>query len=53
MTTLMALLPVAISGLIGAIVGFYFAHKEREKRLAILRQREYEQPSLFVQTSVR
>ena len=32
MTTLMALLPVAISALIGAIVGFRYARKEREER---------------------
>jgi hypothetical protein len=31
MTTLLALLPVAISGLIGVIVGFKFARIEREQ----------------------
>jgi len=32
MTTLMALLPVAISGLIGIVTGLYFANKEHEQR---------------------
>lgn len=32
MTTLMALLPVAISALIGALAGFRYARKERAKR---------------------
>jgi len=53
-TTLMALLPVAISGLVGAIVGFYFARKERKHRLSVMREREYEQPSLpFAHTAIR
>jgi hypothetical protein len=32
MTTLIALLPVAISAFIGVLVGFRYARKERERR---------------------
>lgn len=48
MTSLMIFLPVAICGLIGAIVGFHFAAVERS-RMRALRQRqhlEYPEPYL-------
>lgn len=35
MTTLVELLPVAISGLIGVIAGFYFARKEHARNVML------------------
>lgn len=40
MTTLMALLPVAISGLVGVLVGFHYANKERHEAEEIAKQHE-------------
>jgi hypothetical protein len=51
MTTLMALLPVAISGLVGAIAGFHYATKERERHeaeLAKRRERQYEETQQYL-----
>jgi hypothetical protein len=53
MTTLMALLPVAISALIGAIVGFHYARKEHERRGSAHREQEDTQQHLPFMTASR
>jgi hypothetical protein len=53
MTTLVALLPAAICGLIGAIVGFYYARKEHEcvERKKAESDKQADEPYLpFVET---
>ena len=45
MTTLIALLPVAISGLIGVVTGFYFAKKEHEQREKLAESEKSKQSS--------
>lgn len=39
MNTLLGLLPIAIAGLVGAIVGFYYAKKERVETRSMPRNR--------------
>jgi hypothetical protein len=49
MTTLMALLPVAISGLVGVIVGFHYARKEREQNLQFAKhEKEHEDSQRYL-----
>jgi len=44
MILLTAILPVAICGLVGAVVGLYFARKERRALLAVDIQRQTDRP---------
>lgn len=39
MNTLFGLLPIAIAGLVGAVVGFYYAKKERGEARSMPRNR--------------
>jgi len=52
MTTLMALLPVAISGLVGVIVGFHYARKEHEQNLQFAKhEKEHEDSQRYLPLS--